>query len=149
MVGELIAQRRKLLGLSQTELGRRTGTSQRQVSRLENGEERTLPRRDTLDKFGTVLGIGLAEFYRAAGVLETEPEQAIDTPVSPDDPIAIMVERVRRNPAMMRDLRRAQEINDPAKFELILEAIADAWLANLRMGLRVNDADKTTSGTGS
>jgi len=87
MVGELIALRRRARGLSQTELGRRTGTSQRQVSRLENGEDRTLPRRDTLDKFGTVLGIALAEFYQAAGVIEGLPQSQIaETPATYDVP---------------------------------------------------------------
>jgi len=138
MVGELIRARRVALGLSQTELARRAGSSQRQVSRLENGEERTMPRRETLDRFGAVLDITLADFYRAGGVMD--PAE-LETPASPDDPLEVMVERVRRNASMMRDLRRAQEINDPEVFERILAAVADAWLANLKMAMAVNSAE--------
>ena len=98
MVGELIEQRRKSLGLSQTELGRRTGTSQRQVSRLENGEDRTLPRRDTLDKFGAVLGISLAEFYQAAGVMEGLPEGQIARSPEPISPVEQLRSLVRQMP---------------------------------------------------
>lgn len=138
MVGALIRARRVALGLSQTELARRAGSSQRQVSRMENGEERTMPRRETLDRFGAVLGITLADFYRAGGVMD--PAE-LETPASPDDPLEIMVERVRRDPRMMRDLRRAQEVNTPEVFERILAAVADVWRASLRVAVQVNGAE--------
>ncbi len=71
MVGELIRLRRAKKGLSQTELAERVGSSQRQVSRLENSD-RTLPRKKTRDAFGAVLDISEAEWHRAAGLLQAE-----------------------------------------------------------------------------
>jgi len=48
-----------------------------------------------------------------------------------------MVERVRRDPGLMRQLANLERDADPDVFEEVLLAVADAWLANLRMGLRV------------
>lgn len=77
-VGALIAERRQARGWSQIELAERIGSSQRQISRLENSAPGTLPRRATMDALGMALGITLAEFYRAAGILP--PPEAEEPP---------------------------------------------------------------------
>lgn len=110
MIGQLLKDRRQALGLSQTEVARRAGSSQRQVSRLENGEELTMPRRDTLERFGAVLGITLPEFYQAAGMIEVEGP----VPPAPLPPgIALLMrEMVRQYPELEGQFAERREDED-------------------------------------
>lgn len=82
MIGTLVRDRRKLLRLSQVALARRAGLSQNYISKLENGEI-DLPQRGTLEALGGALGLSLADFYRAAGVLDngtTRPPVSVAAP---------------------------------------------------------------------
>lgn len=59
-----------MLGLSQTELGRRAGgLSQDYISKLENGIIDT-PQRGTMNALADALGVPVATLYRAAGMME-------------------------------------------------------------------------------
>lgn len=138
MVGQLVLARMEARGYNQSTLSKASSGRLRQsyISQVVRGDIE-LPREDKIALFTELLGISREEFYRAAGVLV----DTIEGDASPDDPLAIMVERVRRDPRMMRDLRRAQEINTPEVFERILAAVADAWRANLRMAMAVNSAE--------
>jgi transcriptional regulator with XRE-family HTH domain len=70
MVGHLVKRARKAKGLSQTRLATLVGSSQRYISRLENDQEQSLPRRATRDRFGEVLGITESEWLRAYGAID-------------------------------------------------------------------------------
>lgn len=130
---------RERLGPDQErEFARRIGMDPTQLSRTLNGKIGRVPEPETLLRYAKGLNLPLITLLGWIYPVEEQVEAA----PSPDDPLWLMVERVRRNPEMMRDLRRAEEINKPEVFHSILEAVADAWLANLRMGLRVNDADR-------
>lgn len=80
-VGALVRQRRLARGWSQVDLAERAGSSQRQISRLEQMPPGALPRRATMEALRDALGITLAEFYRAAG--EAPPLAAEPAPVTP------------------------------------------------------------------
>ncbi|ACD23218.1 helix-turn-helix transcriptional regulator [Clostridium botulinum] len=57
MVGEKVAKFRKILGISQRELGRRTGLSGQMISKIENNL--TNPSLETLGKIASVLNVNL------------------------------------------------------------------------------------------
>ncbi len=61
-----VVERRKALGLSQTELAERCGTTQSAIARLESGGRP--PRIDTLLKIATALDCDLAVELRPHGV---------------------------------------------------------------------------------
>lgn len=137
MIGALIRERRLRAGVTQTDLARRTGLSQNYISKLESGSI-DLPQRATLEVLGGALGIALAEFYRAAGVLDLPaPADAPDGPPSPDDPVGVLMEYLRNDPAVMRDLAQAQAELSAEDFEEVLRDVAEAHKSNLVMGLRV------------
>lgn len=60
-IGREIARLRKQLNMSSTELGRRVGLSQPQISRLENGKQGF--RSDTLARIAEALGVTPAYFF--------------------------------------------------------------------------------------
>lgn len=133
---------RDVLGPDQErEFARRIGMDPTQLSRTLNGKIGRVPEPETLVRYARGLGLPLITLLGWIYPIEEQLEQ----PPSADDPLWLMTERVRRNPEMMRHLRRAEELNKPEVFQSLLEAVADAWLANLRMGLRVNDADRDRS----
>jgi len=109
------------------------------ISRWVGDHER--PSYESARQIADVLAVPIVEVLSRAGMPIHEAD-ALATPPSPDDPLEIMVERVRNDPRMMRDLRRAQEINTPEVFERILHAVADAWRANLRMAMQVNGVEE-------
>lgn len=123
MVGRLMKTRREALGLSQTEVARRAGSTQRQVSRLENNEEATMPRRDTLERFGAVLGITVPEFYQAAGMIEIHDgeEQPLPDYDLPPELIAALRAMVRDHPELRTQF--AAHSGDP-DFALQVEGLA-------------------------
>ncbi|NHM28886.1 MULTISPECIES: helix-turn-helix domain-containing protein [Desulfofundulus] len=71
-VGERIRELRKRYGLTASELGELLGVSQAQVSRYEKGQNE-IPL-STLERFCTILGITLPEFFA---------EGAFVTPIPP------------------------------------------------------------------
>lgn len=79
MVGALIRERRKARGWSQQELAGRLDMAQTYLSRLERGEVE-LPQRATLERLGAELGLSLADFYQAAGVLDDVGSPTPPTP---------------------------------------------------------------------
>ncbi len=107
------------------------------ISRWVNDHER--PSYESARQIADLLEVPIAEVLSRAG-MPINAEDAL-APPSPDDPLEIMVERVRRDPRMMRDLRRAQEINTPEVFERILAAVGDVWRASLRVAVQVNGAE--------
>lgn len=119
-IGELVRQGRRTLGLNQVELARRAGLTQNYISKLETGQI-DLPQRGTLDVLATVLPYTVADFYRAAGVLETkaadderQPVPAIydtalpSTPEPSDAEVIAFAESIA-DPAIRADL---QEFRD-------------------------------------
>ena len=58
-VGETLRTAREKAGLTQTQLGKRTGLDQAVVSRLETGRNR--PRIDTLRRIAQGLGLSVSE----------------------------------------------------------------------------------------
>lgn len=67
-VGALIRTHRERLGYSQTYYGSLVGWSQRYVSKVERGGV-AMPRDATLRRIGKPLGLELADFYAARGLL--------------------------------------------------------------------------------
>lgn len=64
-VGEMIAERRKALGISGYELGRRTGIQPSTILRIERGD--TQPTAEKLNVLAGALGINPSELLAAAG----------------------------------------------------------------------------------
>jgi transcriptional regulator with XRE-family HTH domain len=145
VIGELVKARRRARGFTQVQLGVAAGLSQDYISKLERGDI-DLPQRGTLEALGRPLALTLADFYRAAGILG--PDDPAPDPGANDDPLSLMVERVRTNPEIMRQLRALEEASDPAVFERTLAAVAEAWQANLRMGINVAEAQRGAGGPG-
>lgn len=84
-VGALVRQRRRALGLNQTELGRRAGgLTQDYISKLESGIIDT-PQRGTMDALATALDVPVSALYRAAGILEGVPD--VEPPAPPTPPM--------------------------------------------------------------
>lgn len=110
-VGEAVRERRRFLGINQTELGKRAGgLSQDYISKLENGIIET-PQRGTMDALATALGVPVAVLYRAAGILEgvDESASAATTEYEPN------VERFRNlatRPRIVAQLRKFRAIDD-------------------------------------
>jgi DNA-binding XRE family transcriptional regulator len=73
MVGDRIRQLRRSKGLSQGDIGRRTGLLRIYVSRVEKG--RTVPSVDTLERFAAALETPLYELLNEGNdVLEVAPK---------------------------------------------------------------------------
>ena len=149
MVGRLIAERRLERGWSQVELAERIGSSQRQISRLENSAPGTLPRRGTMEQIGAALGITLAEWYQAAGILpppEAE-EPATRTPVPQvfadafsemaalsDEEIIAYVESQPGHYFQQRMAEQKHRRSKPS-YARLCRAIYRAWLSNKEAAL--------------
>lgn len=119
------------------EFARRIGMDPTQLSRTLNAKVGKVPEPETLQRYAEGLGLPLLTLLSWIYPIEDQ----LNGPATHKDSLVVMVERVRRNPRMMRDLRRAQEINTPEVFERILAAVADAWLANLKMAMQVNGVE--------
>jgi len=74
VIGDLVKRRRQALRLTQTRLGALTGLQQDYISKLERGTI-DMPQKGTLMALSMALGVTVADFYRAAGVLVEEDEQ--------------------------------------------------------------------------
>lgn len=109
MVGNLVQRTRQARGLTQTDLGRRTGLTQNYISKLESGVV-ALPQRGTLEVLAGALDLPLADFYRAAGVLVPQDEREGERPLPPGV-LALMQEMVRQHPelAAQFDANRGDE----------------------------------------
>ncbi len=80
VIGELVKQRRQALRLTQVQLGERTGLTQDYISKLERGTI-DMPQRGTLQVLGRTLDIPMADFFRAAGVMEGGEEPQPSPPM--------------------------------------------------------------------
>lgn len=134
-IGALVFERRKALGLTQTALGRKAGLSQDYISKLENGEI-DVPRRGTLLALGEPLGLRLADFYQAAGILV-----ALDASDDGSDRIEAVLSDVMAliegMPEMIQTLEEVKRENTPETYQRWLAQLARAWLSNLRMARSV------------
>lgn len=79
-IGHQLRLRRKLMGLSQADLGKLVGLTFQQIQKYENGKNSISARR--LYDFARVLGVSPMYFYDAFGevtttVMDTLPTQAI------------------------------------------------------------------------
>lgn len=144
MVGTLIRDRRRALGLSQSALARRLEMDQTYLSRLERGAVE-LPQRATLEKLGAALGITLPEFYRAAGVLEAldggdapppPPSILTEDADGPYDP-AVVVAYVEAKPGadFRRRLARQKARRTPESYTRLCLRLFRAWSSNADLAL--------------
>jgi len=97
----LIEQRRKQLGLNQTELGRRLRVKQQQVSKWEKGE--TLPDSKRLTSLAKALEMDVNDLYAAhAAASEAEARQARRTSDETHGPTRAVLRPVRRTRPYVR-----------------------------------------------
>jgi transcriptional regulator with XRE-family HTH domain len=141
MIGDLILQRRRALGLSQTELARRTGLSQNYVSKLESGRIE-LPQRGTLDVLSGALDVSLIALYRAAGVADPLPDTDAATPprtvtitvrgVEETHELAEIIAYVEAKPERRHqdDLTEWKRTMDPDDYAALMVDIYSAWTSN-------------------
>jgi HTH-type transcriptional regulator / antitoxin HipB len=97
-VGALLKREREARGLTQKELGEKSGISETYISRIERGMV-GMPHRPTLEKLAGPLGIEVSAFYLAGEPVpsgEREP-----------DALDLVVARVRGDAAAMADIRHA------------------------------------------
>jgi len=145
MIGDLVRQRREAKGWTQTELALHTGLRQVYISQVENGDIK-VPRDHNLDTLGQALGVTRAEFYRAAGMFNDLPADAMPPPrlAAPEvedkawDP-AKLVAWVEAHPdeQFRRGLAEDAELMSPEEYEEYVLAIARAWLANGQLAQRI------------
>lgn len=126
------------------EFARRIGMDPTQLSRTLNGKVGKRPELETLQRYANGLGLPLRTL-----VDWLLPPEALDQPPSEDDPLWVMMERVRAHPDLMRQLRALEEASDPEAFDRTIAAVAEAWLANLRMGISVAEAQRARGARGS
>jgi len=143
MVGSLIVARRRLHGLSQSQLAAATGINQTYISRVERGEVE-VPQRATLEKFGAALGISLPDFYRAAGMLEGAVTEDSPTPFQlplsdPDeqfDPAAIVAYvESRPGDGFQRRLQARRERLNREAYTRFCVSLFRAWSSNSHLAL--------------
>lgn len=144
-IGELVRHQREALGLSQTDLAARVGVKQNYVSRIERGEV-ALPQRALLERLGDVLGLTVADFYRAAGVLDGmdggmprpafyEPDDA-RAGYTPAEVAAIVAYVESRPGPEYRERLAAQKARRTAEsYERLCVKLFEAWGANADLAL--------------
>lgn len=81
LVGANIANRRKLLGMSQERLAEVVGLNQVSVSRMESGA--LAPRFSTLEKLASALNCPVQDFFRPQGQDASIAEASIADMISP------------------------------------------------------------------
>jgi transcriptional regulator with XRE-family HTH domain len=134
-VGAAVRDRRRVLGISQTELGRRAGgLTQDYISKLENGIIET-PQRGTMDALAGALAVPVAVLYRAAGILEGVDESPAPAP-PPDndhrfDP-ALVVAFVESKPdeTFQAQLARQKARRTPESYTRLCLRLYRAWTSN-------------------
>lgn len=120
-VGALIRRRREARGLSQTEFGAAVGLTQRYVSKIEVGGV-TMPRDPLLRKIGAVLGLTLAQFYEARGILPPQAAPALPQGYNPYPDARLTDDEVQQyvlnhpDPVFHERVRRCKEWMPEAMF---------------------------------
>jgi HTH-type transcriptional regulator / antitoxin HipB len=97
-VGALLKREREARGLTQKELGEKSGISETYISRIERGMV-GMPHRPTLERLAGPLGIEVSAFYLAG-----EPVRSVERE---GDALDLVVARVRGDAAAMADIRQA------------------------------------------
>lgn len=146
-IGGLVRRQREALGLSQTDLAARVGVKQNYVSRIERGEV-ALPQRALLERLGEVLGLTVADFYRAAGVLDGM-DGGMPRPAfyEPDDTragytpaeVAAIVAHVEARPGPVYRERMAAQRESLSRdeYEQFCVDVFEAWGKNADLALSV------------
>lgn len=139
-IGELVKQRREALGLTQSELARRSGLRQNYISDVEKGNV-AVPRDHNLDALGAVLGLSRGEFYRAAGMLQGLAEAAPPPPPpaedEPWDPAAVVAYVESKPGAKFRAQLAEERARLPyPEYVAFCEDIYRAWSSNANLALR-------------
>lgn len=80
-IASFLRQMRELRGLGVNQLALKSGVSNAEISRIENGK-RKRPHPDTLTKLATALNVPVEEFYRRLGYLGYEMPSTSQMPLS-------------------------------------------------------------------
>lgn len=154
MIGEIVRERRMAMRLTQVQLGERAGLTQDYISKLERGTI-DMPQKGTLQVLGRVLKVPLADFYRAAGVLEPEveprPRQLALLSLRGDEEYTAeeIVAHVESRPGRQfrEDLRQARAERDYDEYVEFCLDIFRAWESNSDLGIKSLRRSRTI-GTG-
>lgn len=134
---------REMLGEDkEREFARRIGMDPTQLSRALNSKVGKVPEPETLVRYAKGLQKPLIELL--SWIYPIEEELAREP--RPDDPLWLMSERVRRDHDLMRQLSALEQASDPDVFDVTVEAVGEAWRANLRMGITVAEAKPRVGG---
>jgi transcriptional regulator with XRE-family HTH domain len=150
-VAELVVSRREARGWNQYELAKRAKLSPGHLWKIENGEFK-LPRRPTRDKLGAVLGLREEDWFRAAGVIEDDPDEPAEVETLPM-PRPMMVEDKVYDPARVIAFVRAHPDEDfqaqldveeqrrtPESFQWLIFRIFRAWTSNAQLAMELAKA---------
>jgi transcriptional regulator with XRE-family HTH domain len=124
------------------EFARRIKMDPTQLSRTLNGKVGKRPELETLQRFADGLGLPLRTL-----VDWMLPPEALEQPRGGGPALGDGGKGARQS----RDHAAAPRAGGgvrPGRFERTLAAVAEAWLANLRMGLNVAEAQRGAGGTG-
>lgn len=134
-LGKKLRELRESRGWTQEQAEEASGVPQTTISAIENGKAQR-PSDANLARLAATYGVSRASLYAAAKLIESI-EDLLQRPASPADPLWVMMERVRADQEMMRQLAALEEASAPDVFDEVVESVAEAWKANLKMGLRV------------
>lgn len=132
MVGPLVDERMRVLGLNQTSLSALTKNELRQnyISQVIRGEI-SVPLGRKAELLREHLNISREEWYRAAKMIEEEAdEERLPSPL--DEVIAIL----EADPEVGPQIAEIKRTQTPRVYREAVEALAEAWRANAKMMFR-------------
>lgn len=136
-LGQRLRALREARGETLEQVATVAGRSGGWLSRLENGHQKEEPSFTVLVALAGHFGVDVAELVRDGREALRRPDRETEKarPLRPDDPLEVVVEEIRNNLEIMAQLEAVRRAAPPEVFEEGLRALAEAWIANMRMGM--------------
>ena len=121
-VGTRLRQRRALLGMSQTDLGKAVGLTFQQVQKYERGFNRISSSR--LFEFSKVLDVPVAHFFDGADVAGTAAKRKPGRPKAADKPVEAELNTKRETLELVRAYYKIRSKSLREKTRDLIQALA-------------------------